>query len=81
MKWQHITLRVIFGKDELTPDMFTRTQHFFRYPDFEQWSFHNHGQKIPNPNNWLLHKSPLKQFIYEFTKDKRYRFCETKAFI
>lgn len=56
MKWQHVTLRIIFGQDELTPDMFDRTEHFFRHPDFEQWSFHNHGQKIPNPNDWLSYK-------------------------
>lgn len=119
MKWQHVTLRIIFGQDELSSDMFDRTEHFFRHPDFEQWSFHNHNQKIPNPGDWLSYKVsnsiafgsrmsgiavsvsclltclpffcvhvspicvarlqfPLKQFIYEFTKDKRYRDKKSK---
>lgn len=46
---------------------------FFASDNFQSWALYNyHDIKIPTWNEMHKHKRHLKQYIYEFTKDKEY---------
>jgi hypothetical protein len=88
MKWQHVSLRQWtrrralplemdsrWTRDGLEMDSLPGMQHFFMAPSFESWSLcpHNHSMKVGDPNDWRTYKHELKQFIYEFDGNVKYR--------
>lgn len=56
LKWQHVSLRIVNAQTKIKANMFKRTEHFFRSDDFQQWSFHNHSDKIADYNDWTTYK-------------------------
>eukprot|EP01026_Neomeris_dumetosa_P006061 TRINITY_DN1188_c0_g1_i12.p1 TRINITY_DN1188_c0_g1~~TRINITY_DN1188_c0_g1_i12.p1 ORF type:complete len:594 (+),score=35.63 TRINITY_DN1188_c0_g1_i12:126-1907(+) len=75
MKWQNVTMRMLM-RCSLDPQslesLYNRMYHFYRTEDFQQWSYHNHSQKFPSRVAWVMYKLPLKQYIYNYTKDQVY---------
>lgn len=73
MKWQTVSQRVLATRD--TPEdrnaVAPMLRHFFRTDDFQRWSLANPDQKIRY--DWPSYKYPLKDIIFEFNGDKRYR--------
>ncbi|MBX2869065.1 MAG: hypothetical protein KTR18_10335 [Acidiferrobacterales bacterium] len=84
MKWQNVAMRIpaqidgsyrIVSEAEKSPDnpcsQFSLTEHFFRTEEFQRWALTFRESAI-EPGNWRSYKLPLKQFIFEFTEDRRY---------
>ena len=72
LKWQHVVLRIFNFRKELKKEDFNSVDHFFRTDDFQKWSFANHENKLPDKSNWATYKQPLKQYIFDYTKDEYY---------
>lgn len=50
---------------------------FFNTPDFQRWSVFNHDKKIGS--TWKSYKKELKQFVFDFNKDKDWFTHKTKG--
>jgi len=73
MKWQTVSQRVLatletaIERKAVAPLL----RHFFRTEDFQRWALANPDQKIRN--DWPSYKYALKDIIFDFNGDKRYR--------
>ena len=72
MKWNTVSHRIIATlspekRAAVSPFM----RHFFRTDDFQRWSLANTDKKIRE--SWQSYKYPLKDIIFAFNGDKRYR--------
>jgi hypothetical protein len=50
---------------------------FFDTPNFQKWSVNNHDKKIGT--TWKSYKGELKQFVFNFNKDKVWFTHKTKV--
>lgn len=77
MKWQTVSQRVLATVDK-PARLATQPclRHFFRTDDFQRWALRNPDQKIGK--TWKSYKYPLKDFIFEFDGNRRYRKHKTK---
>eukprot|EP01026_Neomeris_dumetosa_P038978 TRINITY_DN3188_c0_g1_i11.p1 TRINITY_DN3188_c0_g1~~TRINITY_DN3188_c0_g1_i11.p1 ORF type:complete len:620 (-),score=18.33 TRINITY_DN3188_c0_g1_i11:399-2258(-) len=81
MKWQNVTMRILTKctqDPQSLESLYNRTYHFYRSSEFQQWSYHNHKDKLPNRLDWFTYKQPLKDFIYTYNKDSMYRMYKQK---
>jgi hypothetical protein len=70
LKWQTVSMRLIYGLERTHADLETNVFHFFKSNDFQIWSLLNHSSKIKS--EWNSYKFIAKEFIYEFHKDDFY---------
>ncbi len=76
LKWQNVSLRLVYGLDK-SPDVLGKTFfHFFRSPDFQNWSISNHNKKIQR--EWNSYKHVAKQYIHDFHPNKDYLIHKEK---
>ena len=77
MKWQSVSERMTAPLRDARRDA-TRPlmRHFFRTDDFQRWALWNPDKRIAQ--RWESYKWPLKEYIFEFTGDARYRDRKTK---
>lgn len=76
LKWQHVSLRMIY---ELENERFSLDKnfiHFFSAVDFQSWSISNHEFKIKK--TWKSYKYIAKECIYDFHKDENYLLNKEK---
>lgn len=73
MKWQTVSQRVLATLDtaERRTVVAPMLRHFFRTDDFQRWAMTNPDKKIRD--DWPSYKYLLKDIIFEFNGDKRYR--------
>jgi hypothetical protein len=78
-KWQNIATRFTRSLDpEKHSQLIPRLRHFFSSHDFQQWSRMYHASK---PKRTVLnYKQPLRDFIYEYTKDEKYYRLKKKGY-
>lgn len=70
LKWQTVSMRLIYGLERTHNDLENNVFHFFKSNSFQIWSLQNHSSKIKTA--WNSYKYIAKEFIYEFHKDKFY---------
>jgi len=78
-KYQHDLLRVFYNREIIPPELVASCVNFYQTEDFDQWSFHNHEEKMPNKNVWATYKMPLKKYIVDYTNDTEYFAYKTKV--
>ena len=73
MKWQTVSQRVLATLEttEARNAAAPLLRHFFRSNDFQRWALANPDKKIRD--DWPSYKYLLKDIIFEFNGDKRYR--------
>lgn len=78
MKWQTVSQRVLAALDTTAERRSTASllRHFFQTDDFQRWSLANPDQRIGD--DWASYKFPLKDIIFDFNRDKRYRKTKIK---
>lgn len=77
MKWQSVQHRMVAPmRDADRSALSGMVHHFFRTEAFQQWALTNPDKRIRD--DWRSYKWPLKDYIFEFTDDKRYRERKTK---
>ena len=76
LKWQHVSLRMLYstGKPNLSLD--ENFLHFFSAKDFQRWSVSNHGSKIKQ--SWKSYKYVAKECIFDFHRDGNYLLNKEK---
>jgi len=75
LKWQHVELRVLNGRDTVEKEVYqTRIAHFYNSESFQLWAMQpsNHALKMPQLGVWTSYKLPLKEFIFAYTADEVY---------
>ena len=73
LKWQTVYMRsLIFSENGLSHAHVKTYYHpFYNTAEFQLWSMNNPDKRIRN--HWRTYKWPVKDIIYEFTKDADYR--------
>lgn len=66
-KWQVVVVRFVARQWEPSRALMDKLEHFFRDPDFEQWSFHNHQSKMTYHTVWTSYK--VSSGSTEFSRD------------
>lgn len=70
LKWQNVSLRLLYGLDRTYEDLNRNFFHFFQSVEFQNWSISNHDKKIIK--DWNTYKYVAKDYIYTFHKDDEY---------
>ena len=70
LKWQNVSLRLLYGLGKSYKDLNYSFFHFFQSVDFQNWSISNHHRKIKS--DWKTYKFIAKDYIYTYHKDKNY---------
>jgi hypothetical protein len=70
LKWQHVSLRLIYSASDLDLKLNENMIHFFSAKNFQNWSISNHERKIKK--TWNSYKYTAKQYIYDFHSDADY---------
>jgi len=70
LKWQNVSLRLLYGLGRTEEDLNHSFFHFFQSTHFQNWSISNHHKKIKT--NWNTYKYIAKAYIYAFHKDDNY---------
>lgn len=70
MKWQNVSLRLIYGLNKSHKDLNKSIIHFFQNTEFQNWSISNHDKKIKK--EWKSYKYVAKKYIYDFHKNHDY---------
>jgi len=78
-KYQHDLLRVFYNRTGVSEELRANVINFYESDDFHRWSFHRHHEKMPDKMVWASYKMPLKDVIYEHTKDSDYRAVKAKV--
>ena len=78
-KYQTDCMHIFFNRPELNIDVLESVEHFYCSPEWEQWSFHNHGSKMADKLVWASHKQPLKRYIRDYDGDAEYYACKVKV--
>jgi len=77
LTWQHVQLSIMSKLDLVAHHLtFSHFLDFYGSKDFQLWSILNHDKKIKS--DWKSYKYPLKDYIYEYTKDAEYRDNKVK---
>ena len=76
IKWQCIVFRPLGFNTELTKKKFNQMEAFYDASDFQQWAMLNPDLKEKGTPE--TYKFPMKDVIYDFTKDVHYRDNKTK---
>ena len=78
MKWQTVSQRILASLEttEERRAVSPLLRHFFRTDEFQRWALANPDKKIKE--DWASYKYPLKDIIFDFNGDKRYRKNKTK---
>ena len=76
IKWQCIVFRPLGFNTELTKKKFNQMASFYSAPDFQRWAMLNPDLKEKGTPE--TYKFPMKDVIYDFTKDAHYRDNKTK---
>lgn len=78
MKWQSVAYRIpAIGAASKTikydlNQQFNLTEHFFNSNAFQIWALSNRCNVI-EAGNWKTYKWPLRDFIYEYNADQKYK--------
>ena len=77
-KWQAVNFRIVsHAADEANGNaLINKLVHFFNTEEFQQWSMHE-GHHFEG-SNWSTYKMPLKQQIFNVTRDQDYFDKKTK---
>ena len=51
----------------------------FLAPEFDQWAFHHHAEKLADRRVWASYKLPLKRYIRDYDGDDEYYARKTKV--
>lgn len=70
LKWQNVSLRLLYGLGRTHNDLNHSFFHFFQSTNFQNWSISNHHKKIKT--DWNTYKYIAKAYIYAFHKDQDY---------
>ena len=70
MKWQSVSMRLMYGLERSAADLENNSFHFFKSPLFQKWSISNHNQKIKK--EWKSYKYIAKEYIHSFHPNKQY---------
>ena len=70
LKWQHVSLRMIYSMENINLSLDENIIHFFSAKDFQNWSIKNHDKKIKN--SWKSYKYVAKECIFDFHRDENY---------
>ncbi|MEZ5038853.1 MAG: hypothetical protein R2828_03145 [Saprospiraceae bacterium] len=76
MKWQNVSLRLLYGLNRSHHELNTRFFHFFQHTDFQNWSISNHDKKIKR--TWNSYKYIAKKYIHDFHPDHEYLLNKEK---
>lgn len=76
LKWQHVSLRMFYAKEDENFSLDENFLHFFSAKDFQNWSISNHDLKIKK--TWKSYKFVAKECIFDFHKDKNYLLNKEK---
>jgi hypothetical protein len=76
LKYTHVANRIQLGTTQ-TATAVKRIKAFYDTDYFQKWSVANHDQKIED--TWKSYKKPLKQFIFDWNKDKEWFKNKTKV--
>ncbi|SEB48282.1 hypothetical protein SAMN04489761_0973 [Tenacibaculum sp. MAR_2009_124] len=70
LKWQTVSMRLLYGINRNAQDLEHNVYHFFKTPSFQSWSLSNHDKKIKD--TWKSYKYIAKEIIYDYHNDKEY---------
>ncbi len=76
LKWQHVSLRMIYSMENVHLSLDENIIHFFSAKNFQNWSISNHERKIKS--SWKSYKYIAKEYIFDFHKDENYLFNKEK---
>ncbi len=76
LKWQHVSLRMIYSLENINLSLNENIIHFFSAKDFQNWSIKNHDKKIKN--SWKSYKYVAKECIFDFHRDENYLINKEK---
>lgn len=76
LKWQHVSLRMFYPKEDKRFFLDENFLHFFSAKDFQNWSISNHSLKIKK--TWKSYKFIAKECIFDFHKDENYLLNKEK---
>jgi hypothetical protein len=76
LKYTHVSNRLQLNSQQphIAKDC---VKAFFDTPNFQKWSVNNHDKKIGT--TWKSYKGELKQFVFNFNKDKVWFTHKTKV--
>lgn len=79
-KYQFDMLRVLRNRETAAEirNVYASFFPFFAHASFDQWSFHNHTNKMGSYKVWASYKMPLKRYIAEYFVDHEYFASKTK---
>ena len=75
VRWQAAALRSCGFTKHLSKQTFDNIYGFYVNDDFQRWSLYNYDKNVINDP--LKHKQPMKDFIYDYTRDSEYRDYKT----
>ena len=76
LKWQHVSLRMIYSMENINLSLDENIIHFFSAKDFQNWSVKHHDKKIKN--SWKSYKYVAKEYIFDFHRDENYLINKEK---
>jgi hypothetical protein len=76
LKWQHVSLRMIYATESANLRLDENIIHFFSAKDFQNWSISNHERKIKS--SWKSYKYIAKECIFDFHEDENYLINKEK---
>lgn len=76
LKWQNVSLRLLYGLEKQRYQLGENLVHFFQDPAFQSWSLANPVQKIGR--EWPSYKYVAKDFINDLFPDEAYRLTKEK---
>ncbi len=76
LKWQHVSLRMIYSTENVQLSLDENIIHFFSAKNFQNWSVSNHERKIKS--SWKSYKYIAKECIFDFHNDENYLINKEK---
>lgn len=76
LKWQHVSLRMIYSTENIQLALNENIIHFFSAKNFQNWSILNHKYKIKS--SWKSYKYIAKECIFDFHRDENYLINKEK---
>lgn len=76
LKWQHVSLRMIYSTENIQLALNENIIHFFSAKNFQNWSISNHKYKIKS--SWKSYKYIAKECIFDFHRDENYLINKEK---
>ena len=80
-KFQFDMVRVLRNRESAAEMRAARAAFvaFFHAPEFDQWAFHHHAEKLADRRVWASYKLPLKRYIRDYDGDDEYYARKTKV--